>query len=259
MSKEYSTVYEFDFNLICEYFSSIERQGPGSPETTVRALSFIEGLTPESKIADLGCGTGTQTITLAQNAQGHITALDLFPKFIDILNENAHKAGLSDRLKGIVGDMAEPPFADGELDLIWSEGAIYNVGFERGLNEWRRFLKTGGYLAVSEASWFTPERPAEIEDFWMESYPEIDTIPAKVAQMQAAGYIPVSTFIIPVECWTKYFYAPQVESRRKFLEKYAGDPTVEMLVKSQMHEEKLYNKYKDYYGYVFYIGKKAEL
>ena len=60
-----------------------------------------------------------------------------------------------------------------ELDLIWCEGAIYNIGFERGLNEWRRFIKPGGYLVVSEASWFTWERPTEIQKFWQVAYPEI--------------------------------------------------------------------------------------
>lgn len=60
------------------------------------------------------------------------------------------------------------PFREEELDLIWSEGAIYNIGFERGLNEWRKYLKTGGYIAVSEISWFTEQRPAEIHNFWME-------------------------------------------------------------------------------------------
>ena len=33
------------------------------------------------------------------------------------------------------------PFQEEELDLIWSEGAIYNIGFERGMNEWNKFLK----------------------------------------------------------------------------------------------------------------------
>lgn len=256
MSNEHNSIHEFDFDLICEYYSSVERQGPGSPGTTIKALSFIKGLTPQSRIADLGCGTGTQTITLAENAPGHITGLDLFPKFIDILNANVAKAGLGERVKGIVGDMEEPPFSDDELDLIWSEGAIYNIGFERGINRWRRFLKTGGYLAVSEVSWFTAQRPSEIEDFWMDAYPEINTIPVKVAQMQAAGYIPEAMFIIPVECWTEYFYAPQEKSRKEFLSRYAGNPAAVMLAENQVHEEKLYNKYKDYYGYVFYIGKK---
>ena len=73
--------------------------------------------------------------------------------------------------------------------MIWSEGAIYNIGFERGLKEWRRFLKTGGYVAVSEASWFTEERPKEIDEFWQDAYPGIDTVSNKVDQMQKAGYL----------------------------------------------------------------------
>jgi hypothetical protein len=108
------------------------------------------------------------------------------------------------------------------LDLIWSVGAIYNIGFERGIREWRPFLKTGGFIAVPEASWFTEERPSEIHAFWKEAYPEIDTISNKVAQMQKAGYIPTATFVLPENCWTEHFYAPQVAAQETFLKKYAA-------------------------------------
>jgi SAM-dependent methyltransferase len=147
------------------------------------------------------------------------------------------------------------PFQDGELDLMWSEGAIYNIGFERGLNEWRKFLKIGGYIAVSEVSWFTEERPAEIDEFWMDAYPEIDTIANKVAQMQKAGYIPVATFILPENCWTEHFYAPQVNAQKVFLEQNADNKSAVEFIANQRHEAQLYYKYKGYYGYVFYIGK----
>jgi SAM-dependent methyltransferase len=256
MSNENKSIHEFDINLICEYFSSVERQGPGSPEVTLKALSFIDNLTNESRITDIGCGTGGQTMVLAQNVPGHITGIDLFPYFIDQFNTNAAKLNLQDRINGIVGSMDNLPFRDEELDLIWSEGAIYNIGFERGLNEWRKFLKTGGYIAVSEASWFTEERPAEINTFWQDAYPEIDTIPNKVAQMQKAGYIPVATFILPENCWIEHFYVPQVKAQDVFLKKYAGNKTAEELIASQRHEAQLYFRYKEFYGYVFYIGKK---
>ncbi|MDP2059113.1 MAG: class I SAM-dependent methyltransferase [Flavobacteriaceae bacterium] len=256
MSIENKSIHEFDFSLICEYFSSIERQGPGSQEVTIKALSFIEDLNEQSRIVDLGCGTGGQTMVLAQQAPGQITGFDLFPVFINLFNQNAVNLNLQDRVKGIVGSMDNLPFQDEELDMIWSEGAIYNIGFERGLNEWRKFLKTGGYVAVSEASWFTDERPAEINDFWMDAYPEIDTIPNKVAVMQKAGYVPVATFILPENCWTEHFYAPQVAAQEAFLKKYSGNQTAEELVANERHEALLYRKYKSYYGYVFYIGKK---
>ena len=124
MSNENKSIHEFDFNLICEYFSSIERQGPGSPEVTLKALSFIDNLTDKSRIADLGCGTGGQTMILAQHTQGTITGIDLFPKFIDLFNDNALKHGLEKRVKGIVGSMDNLPFRDEEFDLILSVGAI---------------------------------------------------------------------------------------------------------------------------------------
>lgn len=259
MSNESTSIHEFDLNLICEYFSSMERQGPGSPEVTIKALSFIDQLKNESKIADIGCGTGGQTFILAQNAPGQFTGIDLFPAFIDIFNTNAKKLNLQDRVKGIVGTMENLPFQNEELDLIWSEGAIYNIGFERGLNEWRRFLKIGGHICVSEASWFTENRPKEIFDFWNEEYPEIDTIPNKIAQMQKAGYVIVASFILPENCWIDNFFVPEITAQKIFLEKYKGNKSAEEFVKYEKHGAELYNKYKEYYGYVFYIGKKIEL
>ncbi len=257
MSNDNKSIHEFDFNLICEYFSLLDRQGPGSPEVTIKALSFIDNLTDKSRIADIGCGTGGQTMVLAKHAPGYITGIDLFPAFVDLFNLNAGKFNFQDRIIGVGGSMDNLPFQDEELDLIWSEGAIYNIGFERGITEWRKFLKKGGYIAVSEASWFTTERPSEIDEFWKNAYPGIDTIPNKVAQMQKAGYIPVATFILPDNCWTKHFYTPQVMAQEEFLKKYAGNKTAEEFIASERHEAQLYYRYKGYYGYVFYIGRKG--
>lgn len=256
MSNENKSIHEFDVNLIVEYYSHTKRQGPGSPEITKKALSFIDNLSDNSHIADIGCGTGGQTMVLTQNTSGKITGVDLFPKFINQFNLNAEKLNLQNRVKGIVGSMDNLQFKNEELDLIWSEGAIYNIGFERGLKEWHKFLKPGAYIAVSEATWFTDERPTEINDFWMMEYPGIDTIPNKVAQMQKAGYIPVATFILPENCWLEHFYEPQVEARRLFLNKHAGNKIAIEFIAGQVHEEELYNKYKSFYGYVFFIGKK---
>lgn len=257
MSNENKTISQFELNLICEYFSNLKRQGPGSPEATLKALRFIDNLTENSRIADIGCGTGGQTMVLAQNAPGHITGLDLFPDFITLFNRNAGRLSLQERVKGVVGSMEEPlPFKRESLDLIWSEGAIYNIGFEQGLRQWCEYLKQGGYIAVTEASWFTDERPSEIDNFWMAAEPGIDTIPRKVSQMQRAGYVPVATFILPENCWTEHYFAPQAAVREKILKKYAGNQAVADFIAFSRQEEELYRKYKAFYGYVFYIGKK---
>jgi ubiquinone/menaquinone biosynthesis C-methylase UbiE len=256
MVDENRSIHEFDFKLICEYFSGMERQGPGSHEVTIKALSFIDNLTNESKIADIGCGTGGQTVVLAEHTSGHITGIDFFADFIDILNANIKRLNLQNRVDGVVGSMDNLSFQNEELDLIWSEGAIYNIGFERGMKEWHKFLKKGGFIAVSEASWFTEKRPAEIDRFWKDAYPEMGIISDKVKQMEKAGFVPLATFVLPENCWTEHFYAPQALAQENFLKKYAGNKNAEDLVKNERHEAELYYKYKEFYGYVFYIGKK---
>ena len=256
MPNKEQTIHEFDLKIIHDYFSNTERQGPGSPEITLKALSFVDGLTEKSKMADVGCGTGGQTMVLAQNTTGEIIGVDICADYVRQLNQIAQNHHLQDRVKGIAGNMDNLPFQKGELDLIWSEGAIYNMGFERGLNEWRKFLKPGGYIAVTENTWFTEERPDEIQDFWQKAYPEIDTLSNKVAQMQKAGYLPIATFVVPEACWEDYYSRQHPQMQESFLEKYKGNQHAEEFIAYQRYEAELFYKYKAYYGYVFYIGRR---
>ncbi len=255
MGSKKQSIHEFDLKIIREYFSGTERQAPGSSDITLKALSFIEGLDENSKIADIGCGTGGQTMVLAQSTKSEITGIDLCSDYIDQFNRNTQNKLLKHRIKGIVGDMQNLPFRKEELDMIWSEGAIYNIGFKRGLNEWRKYLKPGGYIAVTENTWFTENRPSAIQEFWEKAYPEIDTFANKLAQMQTAGYIPLAAFTVPETCWTNYYSLMQ-KSQESFLKKYKGNKTAEEFIAYQRYEADLYYQYKAYYGYAFYIGKK---
>ena len=190
-----SSIHDFDFSLICRYFSLLRRQGPGSDAITRKALSLIPTGLSVSKAADLGCGTGTQTMVLAEGLQERqdadnleITALDLFPQFLDILSLRSRERGLDGIIGCLPGDMSQLPFQNGSLDLIWSEGAIYNVGFRSGLEQWKRYLRPGGCIAVSDATWLTNERPAEVEEFWRDAYPQIGTTSERLAIMEELGF-----------------------------------------------------------------------
>ncbi len=250
------TIHEIDFALINEFFIELERQGPGSKEDTIRALSFIPGLSNRTKIADLGCGTGFQTMVLAEKTEATITALDLFAGSIDKLNARAESLGLQERVRGIVGSMDDLQFQDEEFDIIWSEGAIGNIGFERGLAHWKRFLKKEGYVAVTYESWFTDERPAEIEKWWTDAVPGISTIAHNISIMQKTGFIPAAAFVLPETCWTENYFAPQKARHEEFLKKHPGNKTAENMIAFMRREAELYSKYKEYYGYVFYVGRK---
>jgi len=243
-------------DVIVEAHVGLERQGPGSPEMILKALGFLENPEHMSQVLDLACGTGGQTRILAQNIAGNITGLDLCPDFINVFNEQARQVGFQDRVHGIVGSMDDLSFDREAFDLIWSEGAIDTIGFERGLSHWNGFLKENGYVVVTCPSWFTDERPAEIEKYWVDAVQGLDTIGANISIMQRAGYQFIAAFALPEECWTDHYFAPRKVAEQALLEKYAGNKTVEACIAEDEYEVELYSKYKQYYGYVFYIGRK---
>ena len=243
-------------DLLIEAHIGLERQGPGSPEITKKALSFLENPEQMTHVADLACGTGGQTMTLAQGIAGTITGVDICPAFIDVFNENARKANLQGRVQGIVGDMESLPFAKKSLDLIWCEGAIDQIGFERGLREWRGFLKPNGYLAATCPAWLTEKHPAEVERFWTDAGSRLDTIAYHTDILQSAGYRFIAAFALPNKCWTEHYLLPRAAAESAMQKKYGGNQTAASYFQEEARESALYAKHKQHYGYVFYIGQK---
>ena len=240
-------------DLLLEAHIGLDRQGPGSPEAIRQALGFLGPLDRFEQTADLGCGTGGQTLLLAERLPGRITGLDLFPAFVDVLNGRARDRGLGDRVTGLVGNMEDLPFEKHSLDLIWSEGAIDNIGFREGLTHWRSFLKKDGCVAVSCPSWITRERPAPVERFWSEAGSPLDPVEKNVEIMADCGYGFLGAFVLSEACWTDHYFAPRERAIQGLLEKY-GDAAREYADLNR-REVALYLQYKGHYGYVFYLGR----
>ncbi len=247
-----------ELDILIETHVDMDRQGPGSPEMTLKALSFIENLGGIQRAADLGCGTGGQTMIIARQIKGRIIGLDLFPEFIDVFNANANKLNLSDKAEGTVGHMEKLNhiFNKDELELIWSEGAIDGIGFEKGLRHWHAYLKRGGYVAVTCPSWLSAERIPEVERFWGDAGSKLDAVGDNISTMQKCGYSFAAAFALDEKCWTNNYFIPRAAKEEALLAKYAGNALVEAYVKNSRCEAELYSKYKRHYGYVFYIGRK---
>ena len=133
-------------------------------------------------------------------------------------------------------------------DFIWA-GIIKSLFFAFIIASVSAFF---GYTVT----WLTDSRPCEIEDFWMDAYPVMDTLGNNVAKMNNAGYRVIKTAVLPNECWTKEFYEPQVKAQDIFLKHHPDNCTAKELVKNQRHEAELFSKYNKFYGYVWYIGEK---
>lgn len=246
------------FSLMVDLHRDGTRQGPGSDAETLRALE-LSRLNPalEIDVADIGCGTGASTLALAGKLQNaRITAIDLFPEFLEVLAARADKSGLSNRISTKEGSMESLSFADDSLDLIWSESAIYNMGFAKGIEAWRQFLRPGGVLAVSEITWLRPDPPKEIRHHWESEYPEIATAPEKISVLERAGYDLLGYFVLPSSSWIDNYYEPTEARISAFLERHDGEPEALELVKMERQEVALYKRCQDCFSYGFYVTRK---
>lgn len=214
-----------NYDLLIDLHKGNKRQGPGGDEQTKQAMQLagLAGSSEPLKIADIGCGTGASTLVLAENLNATITAVDLFQDFLDVLSEEAGKRGVADKIKTLAVSMEELPFDECSLDVIWAEGAIYNMGFAKGVEYFKRFLKPGGILAASEITWLTNERPAEIQQHWDAEYPEIATASDKIKVLEEHGFVLKGYFPLPESSWIANYYTPLKNSFDDFVAKYDSD------------------------------------
>ncbi len=246
-----------DLALLIDLHKSQKRQGPGGDAETSKAIALanLQKSVP-LRIADIGCGTGASTLQLAHSLNAEITAVDFSADYIKVLKDNAKAEGLSEKIKPLVCSMEELPFAEGEYDVLWSEGAIYNMGFEKGVNEWRRFLKPGGILVVSEITWLTNTRPPELQKYWEVQYPEIATASQKIKVLESSGYSPSGYFVLPENCWLENYYRPLQSGFPGFVARQKNDEKASSFIEAEKEEIALYEKHKSYYGYGVYVAQK---
>lgn len=236
----------------------IPREGPGTEKATKEVLAIIKNRKAEiQSILDVGCGPGTQTMVLSENTNAHIKAVDKHQPFLDVLDKKAVESGNSGRIEIINASMFDMPFSGEEFDLIWSEGAIYIIGFEEGITAWKGLLKDDGFLAASEISWLCQRElvPEECRNFWEEAYPKIGTVTDNIQKILKAGYRYIGSLVLPEEGWWEY-YGPLQKNIEKLSEENKNNNEVQAFILEEIKEIEMYRKYKDFYGYVFYIMQK---
>jgi len=248
-----------EIQLLIDLHKGAKRQGPGGDEETKKAidLACIDRNAP-LKIADIGCGTGASTLILARLLNAKITAVDFRQDFLDVLETRAQNAGLAKKITSLCASMDKLPFDEGEFDVIWSEGAIYNIGFQKGVADWKRYLKPGGLLIASEISWIINTPPSELQNYWDSKYPEIDMVSSKIRILEENGYALVGYFFLPEHCWLDNYYKPMRSSFQDFINRNGNSKEARAIVEAGHYEIKLYEKYKAHYSYGFYIARKSD-
>ncbi len=243
-------------------FEGVLRQGPGEDTCTERAWRFLaerEGFPERPEILDAGCGSGAQSLLLARLCGGaRIRALDFHAPFLATLRERAEKEGTLDRIRTVEGSIAEMPFEDGAFDVVWSEGALFTVGFARGVREARRCLRPGGYLAASELAWLTPDPPEEVAAYFGSRYPAMLSREGNRSLIESQGFRVQEDFVLPERAWLEEYYAPledRIAQVRPGIEA-EGDPAALRALRDLSEEIDVYRRFREHYGYVLYLARR---
>lgn len=237
-------------NPIGLMFGGMEKLAPGSNEHTLDVLRSLPR-TDFSVIVDAGCGSGRQTLALARELGTPIDAIDTREPFLIDLGQRAKAAGIGHLVRTHCMDMKDIPAVFREIDLLWSEGAAYSIGFPNALSLWAPALKSGGSLVASELCWLNDQAPADVRDFFATEYPDMRSLEQNAASAEVAGYRVLRTLTLPPETWVDGYY-DVLEPRARLLLRHP-DPAVRALAELTLREIETFHRSEGSYGYVFYV------
>ena len=187
------------------------------------------------RILDVGCGSGVPTMELARLSNGTIVGFDIDQSLLDLLVKKIMKLGISDRVKATKCSIFDMEFLDESFDIIWAEGSISVIGFKKGLQEWKHFLKPNGFIVIHDEK-------GDIEE--------------KLKQISSCGYELLDYFILDEDTWWAEYFAPLEKLICETRTKYADDPNVLEQLHNAQREIDMFKKNPKRNCSAFFIMQK---
>lgn len=235
-------------------FAGMDKLSPGDDNLSLYVLQSL----PEHRfevVVDAGCGAGRQTFVLADELKTPIHAVDSYQPFLDRLTQRAKKKGFAQLVRTHCMDMKDIPTVFRSIDLLWAEGAAYNIGFANALVTWAQAIRPNGFAVVSELCWLRDKIPGAVREFFRSGYPEMQSVEQNIATAEEAGYKLFNTYTLPKEAWVKDYY-DILEPRAKSLVNHSNVAVRDFAVET-LKEIETFKIAEDSYGYVFYVLQRS--
>jgi len=242
------------YNPIDLLFSGMEKLGPGGNAHTLHVLRLL----PKQQfhvIVDVGCGAGRQTMVLAKELGTLVHAVDSYEPFLNDLMRRAAEARIEQLVQTHCMDMKDIPGVFQHIDLLWSEGSAYNIGFSNALTTWASAINPDGFAVVSELSWIREQVPDTVREFFLSGYPDMHPVHHNIVVAENAGYKVLNTYALPKEAWVEGYYDILEPRARALLDHQ--DPSVRDFSAETVREIEVFQCSEDSYGYVFYVLQRA--
>lgn len=229
----------------------LERQGPGDIDFSEYIIKQLPKLPPNPRIADIGCGAGAAALFLANKYQSRVRAVDFSKEFLDQMMTRARRQGLDELIDPIECDMGRLDWEPETVDLLWSEGAAYNITFEGALKAWRPFMAANGIAVISEMNYFSNDVPQSAAQYIKYMYPGIKTESKNVELINSSGFENFGVHRLPSRAWWENYYGPLRENMIAL--KDDSDDVMQAVIKETEEEMKFFKAHEKDYGYTMYI------
>ena len=242
-------------NPIDLFFADMDKLSPGDDSVSLYVLRSL----PEHRfevVVDAGCGAGRQTFVLADELKTLVHAVDSYQPFLDRLRHRAKEKNLGQLVRTHWMDMKDIPSVFPIIDLLWAEGAAYNIGFANALATWAKAIRQGAFAVVSELCWLREKIPDAVREFFRSGYPEVQSVEQNIATAEKAGYKIFNIYTLPKEAWMRDYY-DTLEPRAKSLVRHS-DIAVRDLAIETLKEIGTFKNAQDSYGYVFFVLQRSD-
>lgn len=235
-------------------FADMDKLSPGDDSLSLYVLRSL----PQHRfevVVDAGCGAGRQTMVLARELGTPIQAVDSYQPFLNRLQRHAEEKGLAHLVQMHCMDMKDIPTVFPTIDLLWAEGAAYNIGFANALRSWAKAIQPNGFAVVSELCWLHEKIPDTVKEFFRLGYPDMQSVQEDIAIAEEAGYKIFNTYTLPKEAWVEDYYDILEPSAKSLMNH--SDVAVRELAAETLKEIETFRVSEDSYGYVFYVLQRS--
>ena len=235
-------------------FADMDKLSPGDDSLSLYVLRSL----PQHRfevVVDAGCGAGRQTMVLARELGTPIQAVDSYQPFLNRLQRHAEEKGLAHLVQMHCMDMKDIPTVFPTIDLLWAEGAAYNIGFANALRSWAKAIQPNGFAVVSELCWLHEKIPDTVKEFFRLGYPDMQSVQEDIAIAEEAGYKIFNTYTLPKEAWVEDYYDILEPSAKSLMNH--SDVAVRGLAAETLKEIETFRVSEDSYGYVFYVLQRS--
>ena len=234
---------------------------------TTRELIELCHINKGKYVLDVGCGVGVTPCYIAKRHGCRVVGVDISERMIDWSNERAKREGLENRVEFRVADAQNLPFEDALFDAVIGESiTVFLEDKQRGVSEYVRVTKPGGYVGLNETTWIKTPPPTELVQYLSRTFgakTEFLTSDGWEELLEGSGLRDIVVRTYKINLLREYIngirrldFKDFSRAWYRFFSLYIVSPAFRRAIKERYAHGLPLRAFFEYLGYGIYVGRK---